>query len=72
MTQLQQLIRRKFGTETALAEKLGWTRQKLNRITGGAMMPNIAVAWELSQAMGEEIDVVCRLIEEAYNERRRK
>lgn len=35
-------------------------------------MPNIAVAWELSQAMGEKIDVVCRLIEEAYNERRRK
>ena len=52
IAELKNLIRSKYGTEAELARKLGWSRQKINRITNEHRKPNIVVATQLSEALG--------------------
>lgn len=56
---LKTLILNQYGTESALARELGWTRQRLNRITTGRTMPDIeelnALSCSLHKPVGELI-----------------
>lgn len=54
--ELKGLIYSKYGKETVLADKLGWTRQRLNKITTGRKTPNIEELNELAQALDEPVD----------------
>lgn len=40
--ELKELIRRKYGTESKCAKEIGWTRQKLNKITNGNKEPTVS------------------------------
>lgn len=70
--ELKRLVRKKFKTESACAEALGWTKQKLNRITTGAVMPNIRTAAELAKALNADEGEVCGLILQVWHSRKRK
>lgn len=70
--ELKRLIRWRFRTESACAEALGWTKQKLNRITTGAVMPNIRTAAELAKALNADEGEVCEMILQAQRSRKRK
>lgn len=39
--QLNGLIHAKYNTESEMAEKMGWSRQRLNKITNGRRMPDL-------------------------------
>lgn len=54
--ELKGLIYSKYGKETVLADKLGWPRQRLNKITTGRKTPNIEELNELAQALDEPVD----------------
>lgn len=49
--EVKRMIRRKFKTESACAEALGWSKQKLNKYTTGKSEMNIKALWELCQAL---------------------
>ena len=55
---LRSLIYGKFETEAAFAERLGWTRQRLSKMTNGKKVPNIYEAKELADALGEDIEKI--------------
>ena len=40
--ELRDMIREKFRSEAECARKMGWSRQRLNKITTGKKMPDIA------------------------------
>lgn len=50
------LIYSKFGKESALADHLGWPRQRLNKITTGRRLPNIEELNAISLALDEPVD----------------
>ena len=52
---LRSLIYGKFNTEAAFAGRLGWTRQRLSKITNGKKIPNIYEAKEMADALDEDI-----------------
>lgn len=53
---LKGLIYGKYGKEVALAQKLGWPKQRLNRITTGRSMPNIEEVNALASALDTPVD----------------
>lgn len=50
------MIYSKYGKESALADHLGWSRQKLNKITTGRKLPNLEELNALSGALDEPVD----------------
>lgn len=55
MREIKAQIYGKFRSEAECARKLGWSRQKLNKITMGKTLPNIR---ELNE-MANVLDVKC-------------
>jgi len=53
---LRSLIYGKFETESAFAECLGWSRQRLSRITNGKKVPDIYEAKLMADILGVDID----------------
>ena len=49
--ELRGLIHGKFQSESACADKLGWSKQKLNRISTGKQMPDVEEVWELANVL---------------------
>lgn len=49
---LRGAIYERFDSETEFAQKLGWPKQKLNRITTGQREPTISEVNELATALG--------------------
>lgn len=60
VTELKNLIRTKYVTEAECARQLGWTRQKLNRITNGIKLPDVKEVNELSIALGTTVDEIAQ------------
>lgn len=54
---LRGLIYTHYNSESALADAIGWTRQRLNRITSGKKVPSLndldALAEALDTTVGE-------------------
>lgn len=48
--ELRALIYGKFNSETEMAKSLGWSRQRLNKITTGIKTPDL---WELRDLSNE-------------------
>ena len=55
---LRGLIYGKFDTETAFAEHLGWTRQRLNKITAGKRKPDIDEVFDIAQGLDADFEKV--------------
>lgn len=53
--ELKGLIYSKFNSESDLARRLGWTRQKLNKITNGVKEPDITELNELAKILEKPI-----------------
>ena len=62
--ELRSLIFMYYDTETEFANTLGWTKQKLNKITNGIMLPDIndlnEMAPLLKKTVGELADIFLR------------
>lgn len=57
---LSDLIYAKFKTESACARHMGWTKQRLNKITNGKKIPDITEINMLSHTLEAPIDyLIC-------------
>lgn len=52
--EIKGFIYAKFKSEAECARKLGWNRQKLNKITTGKSLPNITELNELANVLEED------------------
>lgn len=59
--ELSGLIHGHYDTETQLAKKLGWSKQKLNRITNGMKEPDLAEAAAIATALDVSIDQIATI-----------
>ncbi|MCL1981781.1 MAG: helix-turn-helix domain-containing protein [Clostridiales bacterium] len=64
---LRGLIYGKFDTETAFAQHLGWSRQRLNKLTSGKRKPDIDEVFEIAQLLGEDFEVVAQIFLEFWS-----
>lgn len=53
---LKGLIYGKYGKEVNLAKALGWSKQRLNRITTGRSMPNVEELNALAVALDTSVE----------------
>lgn len=58
---LRGLIHGKYTSEAACAREMGWTRQKLNKLTTGKKIPDIAELKTLSVTLGVSIDLLANI-----------
>lgn len=58
---LRGLIYERFDHEADLAKRLGWPRQRLNRITTGAKEPDIYEARALAESLEVPIDRIVQI-----------
>lgn len=56
MTDLQKIIILKFGSQSNLADHLGWSRQRVSRIAKGNVIPTLESANQLADALDLTID----------------
>ena len=61
ISELRSLIYGRFDSQTEFAEYLGWSKQRLSKITSGRKEPSISEVSEISQGLGIEISVVVRI-----------
>ena len=50
--QLNGIIHSRFKSETAMAQAMNWSRQRLNRITSGRKVPDIMEVNLMAEALG--------------------
>ena len=55
------LILSKYDSEAALARKLNWAKQKLNKMTNGIKLPNVQEVNELSKALDVTTDTIIQI-----------
>ncbi|MGE1062983.1 helix-turn-helix transcriptional regulator [Megasphaera paucivorans] len=53
--ELTDIIYDKFHTEAACAEMLGWSRQRLNKITNGKKIPDVSELNSLSNVLDTSV-----------------
>lgn len=53
--EIKALILKGYPTESALARKLGWTRQRLNKLTTGDRLPTIEEVNDISMVTGVSV-----------------
>ena len=54
--QLNGMIHAKFESETEMASKMGWSRQRLNKITTGRKVPDLFELNDMAEAMGSSFE----------------
>lgn len=54
--ELKDMIHEKYGKEVALANRLGWPRQRLNKITTGRRLPDIEELNDLANALERPVN----------------
>lgn len=52
---LKQFITKVYGTEANMARTMNWPRQRLNKITTGRKIPDVAEIGEMAKALGTSI-----------------
>lgn len=50
--ELKELINMKCGSEAQLARKIGWKRQRLNKITNGNKVPDVDELSAIANGIG--------------------
>ena len=58
---LRGLIFGKYESEAQMAEAIGWTRQRLNKITNGTKEPTLDEVDAIAKAVGEEFMTVAAI-----------
>ena len=54
--ELSSLIHRRYDREAAFARDLGWTRQRLNKLTTGVKEPDISEAALMAEKLEVSVD----------------
>lgn len=57
-TELKEMIRAKFGSEASMARSIGWSRQRLNKITTGVKEPDVGELSAIANGLGEPVGVI--------------
>ena len=70
---LKSLIYAHFDSESSFATSIGWTRQRLNRITSGRKEPTIGEVNAISAGLNEPVEIIAAffLSEKSPNGQRR-
>lgn len=58
---INSMIHNVYDSETEMAEAMGWSRQRLNRITNGKKTPDLFEVCDMAQAMNTSFINVARL-----------
>ncbi|MCL1808226.1 MAG: helix-turn-helix domain-containing protein [Clostridiales bacterium] len=67
---LRGLIYGKFDSETAFAKRLGWSRQRLNKITSGKSKPDIDEVFIIAQGLEEDFETVAQVFLQYWSPKR--
>ena len=59
--QLNGLIHSKFDSETAMANAMGWSRQRLNRITTGKKVPDLSEVKDIANVLDTSFMAVAHI-----------
>ena len=63
--EIKSMIYRKFDTEKECAERLGWPKQKLNKIVNGKQEPSVseavAIAAVMEEPVGRVVDIFLKM-----------
>lgn len=59
--ELSGMIHAKYPNESAMAKEMGWTRQKLNKITTGRKMPDLQETKEIASALDKSLSDVAEV-----------
>lgn len=59
--ELNGLIHSKFPSESVMADEMGWSRQRLNRITNKRKMPDLQETAEIANALGKPLTFVANI-----------
>ena len=58
---LNGLIHSKFDTESKMAEYMGWSKQKLNKITNGDKEPDLFEVQDIANALDSSFMTVAQI-----------
>ena len=58
---LNGLIHSKFDSESKMAVAMGWSRQRLNKITNGDKEPNLFEVRDIAKAVGTSFETVAQI-----------
>jgi len=61
IAELRSLIYGKFDSQTEFAEFLGWSKQRLSKVTSGKKEPSISEVFEIANGLGIDISVAVRI-----------
>lgn len=67
MNEIREVILKKFKTQSAFAEALGWTRQKISRIAVGREEPTALECSQMMAAMGDAGDDLLEALLKTYS-----
>lgn len=59
--ELRSLIYGSYNSEAEMADMMGWTRQRLSKITNGKKEPNLAEINEISQALNKSVEEIAQI-----------
>lgn len=59
--QLNEMIQKGYKSQAEMARKIGWSRQKMNKITTGRQKPDITDLNLLANALGCEVIVLLNI-----------
>ena len=58
---LNGLIHSKFGSEVKMADAMGWSKQRLNKITNGYKEPDLFEVRDISDVLGVSFMTVAQI-----------
>jgi len=61
ISELRSLIYGKFDSQTDFATALGWSKQRLSKVTSGKKEPSISEVFEIANGLGVDISVAVRI-----------
>jgi transcriptional regulator with XRE-family HTH domain len=70
--QLRGLIYGEFNSESDFARRLGWSRQKLNKITNGVKEPDITELNEMSKLLNKTVGDLAQIFLERKSPNRQQ
>ena len=59
--QLSGLIHSQFGSEAKMAQSMGWSRQRLNKITNGKHVPDLFEVNDMAAALNTSFISMARI-----------
>ena len=59
--ELNGLIHLKYENESQMADEMGWSRQRLNKITNGDKAPSLEEVESIANALGEPVITIVNI-----------